>query len=749
MTRRLPRPRLAHKFIALSGALVLLTSTSMALFVVRRASDEGRGTLLRHGLQTAELLAQNAEYAVYTEDPGALDALTSVTAIDGDVAYVVITNAAGRTVAHKERGGLAPPPARAPVLANRTLYEERGGAADRHHYSDIVAPVRSDGAYLGRVPAVAGHVRLGLSLARLEHSTRVFMAVVAGLTALVILLGVAVVYVMARRTVAPIERLQRAADAIGAGRLDVQIEQTGTAELADLARAFEAMRGRLRESRAELERQAADLRESQERYALAARAANDGLWDWNLETGETYFSPRWRAMLGLPGDESAVGIDEWFRLVHPEDQPALRADVDRHLRGDSAQISATYRVKRPDGERWMLCHGLAVRDATGRAVRLAGSQTDITAQKQAEDRLIHDALHDSLTGLPNRALFMDRLQHASRIAEQRARRGREHRFAVLFADLDRFKVINDSLGHLMGDRLLVEVAQRISGCLRPGDTAARLGGDEFAVLLEGIEGEEEARKVAQRLVERVAEPVAVDGRTLYTAASVGVTLADGHSGSPEEVVRNADLAMYRAKRQGGDLEVFDPSMGSAALGRMGLENDLRGALGAAELTLHYQPVLSLRTRRLVAFEALLRWRHPQRGFVPPSEFIPILEETRLIDGVGRFVLREACRRLQEWIGLHPGRPDLRTSVNVSAAQFAHTSLAAEVRAALAETGLPARNLAIEITESALLSNPESAVRELEEVRSLGVGVYLDDFGTGYSSLAYLTRFPIDVLKIDG
>ena len=398
----------------------------------------------------------------------------------------------------------------------------------------------------------------------------------------------------------------------------------------------------------------------------------------------------------------------------------------------------------------MLCRGLAVRDAAGRAVRLAGSQTDVTAQKQAEDRLIHDALHDSLTGLPNRALFVDRLQHSLRRAAQLAGRRREHRFAVLFVDLDRFKVINDSLGHLMGDRLLVEVAQRISGCLRPGDTAARLGGDEFAVLLENIDEEAEATKVAQRLVERVAEPVVAEGRTLYTGASVGVTLAGGHGGSPEEVLRNADIAMYRAKRQGGALAVFDPAMSNEALGRMGLENDLRGALDAGQLRLHYQPVV-------------LPAHAPADGFRSPAALASSRAGLRSAErvrsrswrrrgsssAVGRFVLRKACQQLREWIRLHPGRPDLRTSVNVSGAQFANASLADEVRAALEETGLPARNLAIEITESALLSNPESAARELEEVRSLGVGVYLDDFGTGYSSLAYLTRFPIDHLKIDG
>ena len=743
------RPRLVHRIVLLSGSLVLLTSAGIAFFVTRSANHEGRRTVLRHGLQTAEILAQNAEYAVYAEDPGALEALTSVTGLESDVVYVVITNAAGRTLAHKARGSLLPPPPRPSLYGDRVLYEERTSPSEDQRYIEIVAPVKNEGASLGRGPAVAGYVRLGLGLAELERSTRAFMGVVTAVTTLVILIGVGLVYATARRAVAPLERLQRAAHAIGAGDFDVEVHETGTAEIDDLARAFVAMQGRLRESRVELERQAADLRESQERYALAARATNDGLWDWKLENDDVYFSPRWMSMLGMCEGVAAPGIDEWLCRVHPDDRFAVRNEVDRHLRGETAQLNVLYRVVHPEGERWMLCRGLAVRDAGGRPVRLAGSQTDVTAQKHAEDRLLYDALHDSLTGLPNRALFVDRLQHALRRAAQVARRKGERRFAVLFVDLDRFKVINDSLGHLAGDRLLVEVAHRISGCLRPGDTAARLGGDEFAVLLEDIVGEEEARQVAQRLVDRVAEPVVADGRTLYTEVSVGLTMAGADSATPEEVLRNADIAMYRAKKKGGRLVLFDPAMSSEDLGRTQLENDLRGSLDAGQFGLHYQPVLCLRTRRLVAFEALLRWRHPERGFLLPSEFIPILEETRLIVGVGRFALREACRQLQVWLRRHPGRPDLRVSVNVSGTQFSHSSLAHEVRAALQESGLPARHLALEITESALLTNPAEAARELKEVRALGVGVHLDDFGTGYSSLAHLTRFPIDHLKIDG
>ena len=396
----------------------------------------------------------------------------------------------------------------------------------------------------------------------------------------------------------------------------------------------------------------------------------------------------------------------------------------------------------------MLCRGLTVRDAGGHPLRLAGSQADVTGQKRAEERLVHDALHDALTGLPNRSLFLDRLHHAVSLASQRAARRRGRGFGVLFLDLDRFKLVNDTLGHAVGDHFLIEVARRITVGLRSGDTAARLGGDEFAILLEDIDSVADAETIAERVIDRIGEPLEMSGQALCPGASVGVVVQGAEPRSAEEILRNADIAMYQAKRSGGRHAVFDASMRSEAAERLSLESELRRAIERREFELHYQPILDIGEGRLVGFEALLRWRHPNRGVVPPQEFLPVLEETRLISSVGRWLLEEACRQVGLWQAERGASGGLRVSVNVSTVQFAQPSFVQEVREALSTTGLPPWCLALEITESAILENTEAAGRMLQELHALGVQIHLDDFGTGYSSLAYLARFPIDCVKID-
>lgn len=756
---------LAQRFIAISSALILVTSATVAVFAVRSQQSHGLSALVSHGRNMAEILAGNGEYALYTQDRASLESMLKVTAIDDAAAYAVIVGGDGRALAWRSKEiGLVPPVRDAGLVplseVTGTVHEEVSVGPQR--YIEVVAPVTSegdrmradgDGVYRLRSSVRLGHVRIGLTTEPLARKTRKFMLAVVGLTLLLIAVGVGLTVFVAERIAAPIERLRSAARAIDGGRFDAEVEATGTVEIAELGHAFNAMLARLRESHFELETRAEELGaanaaliESQERYALTARAANDGLWDWNLETGEVHFAPRWKAMLGLNDDEVGDRIEEWLDRVHPEDRTRVRSEIDDHLRGTTDHFESLYRMRYSvDGIRWMLCRGLAVRDSSDRPVRMAGSQTDVTGQKLAEERLIHDALHDALTGLPNRALFTDRLEHALGKAAQ-ARRRTAHRFAVLFVDLDRFKLINDSLGHLMGDRMLVEVARRVSGCLRPGDTAARFGGDEFAILVEDVD---DAERVARRLVERIAAPVPMKGKTLYTTASIGITIAGADARTAEEVLRDADIAMYRAKRRGTKHEVFDSSMHVETMDRMLLETDLRGALERQELIVYYQPILDLNTRRVAAFEALLRWRHPQRGIVAPTEFIPILEETRLIIPVGRWVLEEACRQVREWLCQHREHGDLRVSVNVSNVQFAQPSFGREVQDVLEATGLPARHLALEITESVIMENPETAARVMQELRDLGVRIYLDDFGTGYSSLSYLPRFPIDTLKIDG
>jgi diguanylate cyclase (GGDEF)-like protein/PAS domain S-box-containing protein len=478
------------------------------------------------------------------------------------------------------------------------------------------------------------------------------------------------------------------------------------------------------------------LRTSEERYAVAVRGANDGIWDWNLRSGQVYYSERWQTLLGLEPGTIGSSPDEWFSRVHSEDLPRLTERLDRHLAGETEHFEYEYRMLAQDGSyRWMLARGAAVWDDSRRPTRIAGSQTDITDRK----------VHDPLTGLPNRALFLDRLEHA----HARARRAGRGRFAVLFLDLDRFKMVNDSLGHPAGDQLLVQVSRRIEACLRGGDTVARLGGDEFTVLLEEISSSDEAIEIAQRIHEALLHPFMVAGHELYVTVSVGVALGDRMISDLTGLLRDADTAMYRAKVSGrGRSEVFTGDMRSEVLERLRIENDLRRGLDRGEFVVFYQPIVALKGNQLSGFEALVRWRHPERGLLLPATFIGVAEETGVILQLGMWVLEEACRQLATWRGQDAAWDGLAMSVNLSPRLFAQPDLVRLVALALERTELPARCLKLEITEGVLIEDPDEASRMLRELREMGIGICLDDFGTGYSSLSYLNRFAVDVLKID-
>jgi diguanylate cyclase (GGDEF)-like protein/PAS domain S-box-containing protein len=489
------------------------------------------------------------------------------------------------------------------------------------------------------------------------------------------------------------------------------------------------------------------LRQGGERYALAVLAANHGLWDWNLKTNDIYFSPHWKAILGYDEQEIQSTVDEWFDRVHPEDLPRLKVDIAVHLEGTTPSFKSEYRMRHWSGEhRWVLTQGLALRDDEGQPYRITGSQADITQRKLNEDQLQYASLHDALTGLPNRVFFSKRLERAIGQAKENP----NYLFAVLFLDLDRFKVINDSLGHLVGDQLLITVAHRLRACLQPGDIVARLGGDEFTILMEDISTAKIATQMADRILTELTMPANIEGHQLFTGASLGIALSTTGYDRPEDILRDADMTMYRAKAQGrARHELFETDMRTQAMAIGALETELRRAIERQEFQLYYQPIVSLAPGQIVGVEALIRWQHPKHGLVSPSQFIPLAEETGLIIPMGEWALKTACAQAKAW---HlAGYPALRVAVNVSIRQFqgssGRPSLPELIKTILQESELAPQTLELEITESIPLVNNHFNWVTLNELKALGVRLVLDDFGIT-SSLSLLKQFPINTLKID-
>jgi diguanylate cyclase (GGDEF)-like protein/PAS domain S-box-containing protein len=493
-------------------------------------------------------------------------------------------------------------------------------------------------------------------------------------------------------------------------------------------------------------KQQAELAASEERYALAAHGANDGLWDWDLRTHEVYYSPRWAAMLGLSPDSVEPVPETWFRRVHSDDLLPLKAKIAAHLNGEEPYFEFEYRVVCQDGsERWLLSRGVAVRDSAGKPYRMAGSQTDLTERKRAEERLVHDALHDALTGLANRALFLDRLERVL----TRARRRKDYNWAVLFLDLDRFKLVNDSLGHLVGDEVLKAVGDRLQACLRRGDTVARFGGDEFVVLLDDLADTAEATRVADRIKAEMQAPIQIGSQQVRISVCMGIALSSTTYANPEDVLRDADTALYRAKHAGrARYEVFDPGMHAAAVELLQLALDLRGALERNEFVLHYQPIVSLDGGTVSGLEALVRWQHPTRGLLDPVEFVPVAEETGLIVPLGFWMLGEACRQLRAWEVESGGVVPPRVSVNLSARHVLQPDLLDRLDAIIAGAGIRPDRLNLEISETVLMTDAEAIGAVLRLLKGRGIHISIDDFGTGYTSLSYLHDFPVDTLKID-
>ena len=540
---------------------------------------------------------------------------------------------------------------------------------------------------------------------------------------------------------APLVVLIRAVERLSAGDMAAPLPSSRIGEVARLSNAVGELRDRLAARTVERARAEEELRRSEERCRALVHNVSDVIFVLDEEAVVRYASPSIERVLGYDQDEvCGEPIAAW---AHPGDARQIYRAFLRTVASPGPHPAIEFRARHRDGS-WLTMEALASSPSEPSLGGIVITARDITERKRLLEQLRRQAFNDTLTGLPNRALFADRLAHALAAAERRG-----DRVAVLFLDLDGFKVINDSLGHSAGDALLVAVGRRLAECVRPGDTVARFGGDEFTILLEELADEADALVIAERVLVGLRAPFALEGREVFAATSIGVSLSrPGVDGiRPDDLVREADIALYQAKTAGrGRAALFDPTVYGKVLERLDFETELRQATGRGELRLHYQPEVDLDDGRVVGLEALLRWQHPRRGLLAPDSFIPLAEETGLIVPLGRWALEQACRQGKAW--QTDEREPIVISVNLSPRQIQQPDLIEQVEAALRQADLSPSCLRLEITETTLMDDAPATAETLDRLRGLGVRLAIDDFGTGYSSLSYLRRFPLDTLKID-
>ncbi|AGA68329.1 PAS domain S-box/diguanylate cyclase (GGDEF) domain-containing protein [Desulfitobacterium dichloroeliminans LMG P-21439] len=480
---------------------------------------------------------------------------------------------------------------------------------------------------------------------------------------------------------------------------------------------------------------------SEQRLELAVEGSDCGIWDWNLEHSSYYFSSKYTEILGYEEGEVNFTYDTWLYLLHPDDRDETLKAVDDYLQSESGSLEIMYRMKRKTEDYiWILCKARAIHDDHHKVIRLAGTHTDITKKKHLENKLHASAYYDSLTGLPNRFFFEEKINEL--ISGSRA-----EKFTLLYMDIDNFKNINDSVGHASGDLFVKHIADRIKQHTSPADFVARLGGDEFAIIYKGMNQEEEIARTVQDLQNSLRKPWTVDNHEFFISTSIGIALYPEHGEDLASIFKNVDIALYLVKKNGKDnYRFYSLEAQNKMLEQIALINYLRHAIEYNEFQLLYQPIINMTDESLIGAEALIRWTHPKLGFISPSEFIPLAEETGLIYDIEKWVIKTALRQKKQW--LESQYPDVKISINLSGKSLTCVEMIEEVKTLLRETGLKANSVQFEVTETSLMKDLETSIRNLKEIKAMGIEIALDDFGTGYSSLTYLKKLPIDVVKLD-
>ena len=568
-----------------------------------------------------------------------------------------------------------------------------------------------------------------------------FIAIlIAGLVAILLIAGA--ILIINKQFIKPIHKITLGLQSIKDGYLTQQqsiADKDLVPEISNLVQGYNQFLDLLKVK----EKQEEALKVSEERYDLAMKGSNDGVWDWDLLKDNCYYSPRWRIILGYTEESIRNSPAEWFSRVHADDLDGLQADIQAHLEGKTSHFENEHRVLHANGSYiWVLTRGLALFDDQKKAYRFAGSISDSTKRKDFESMLLHDAMHDPLTQSPNREYFLEIVGNAL----GRTQRREDYHAAIVYLDLDRFKLINDGIGYAAGDELLIEISIRLKQALRLMDTVARIGGDEFGILLEEINGLQDAIQITRRLHKILTQPIILENQEITPNASFGIVMLTRGYLNAEEVLQDADTALNQAKANGrGRFEIFDKEMHFYTLSKLKIESELNQAIKRKEIKVYFQPVIEAKSGDIDFVEALMRWHHPTKGLIATDELIPIAEETGLITAIDSIVLRTACAEAKKW--LDSGFSNLRVSVNISPKLLLNPDMTNIIRTILADTELPYPNLILEITESAGVYTSGTAIQNLFELTSIGIRVFLDDYGSVASSLEQLKRLPLHAIKI--